>query len=68
MKVLLKKINGILKQVKSGTYVDDDRNNLANINSIHSELTSFLSAFHGVSTKHLQEYLDWFLFFKIPKL
>ena len=53
-----------LKQVKSGTYVDDDRNNLANINSIHSELTSFLSTFHGVSTKHLQEYLDWFSFLK----
>ena len=53
-----------LKQVKSGTYVDDDKNNLANINSIHSELTSFLSAFHGVSTKRLQEYLDWVVFSK----
>lgn len=53
-----------LKQVKSKCYVDDEGNNLANINSIHSELTRFLSNFKGVSTKHLQEYLDWFVFQK----
>lgn len=53
-----------LKQVKSKCYTDDEGNNLANINSLHSELTSFLSQFHGVSTKHLQEYLDWFVFSK----
>ncbi len=53
-----------LKQVKSKCYTDDEGNNLANINSLHSELTRFLSNFHGVSTKHLQEYLDWFVFLK----
>ena len=53
-----------LKQVKAKCYVDDEGNNLANINSLHSELTRFLSKFHGVSTKHLQEYLDWFVFYK----
>lgn len=53
-----------LKQVKSKCYVDSEGNNLANINSLHSELTLFLSKFHGVSTKHLQEYLDWFAFSK----
>lgn len=53
-----------LKQVKSKCYKDDEGNNLANINSLHSELTLFLSQFHGVSTKHLQEYLDWFSFSK----
>lgn len=53
-----------LKQVKSTGYTDLEGNNLANINSLHSQLTLFLSQFHGVSTKHLQEYLDWFVFLK----
>lgn len=53
-----------LKQVKSKCYTDSEGNNLANINSLHAELTLFLSQFHGVSTKHLQEYLDWFSFSK----
>ena len=56
--------NWNLKQVKSKCYTDHEGNNLANINSLHSELTLFLSQFHGVSTKHLQEYLDWFSFSK----
>lgn len=53
-----------LKQVKSGCYIDDEGNNLANINSLHSGLTTFLSTFRGVSTKHLQGYLDWYTFEK----
>lgn len=54
-----------LKQIKSCGYSDRDGNSLANINSLHSQLTNFLSNFHGVSTKHLQQYLDWFVFSKI---
>lgn len=53
-----------LKQVKSKSYVDNEGNNLATINSLHSELDLFLSRFRGVSTKHLQEYLDWFIYIK----
>ena len=53
-----------LKQVKSNGHVDDEGNNLANINSVHSGLTTFLSPFRGVSTKHLQGYLDWYIFYK----
>lgn len=53
-----------LKQVKSLGYKDEEGNNLSNINSLHSQLTNFLSGFHGVSTKHLQQYLDWFVFSK----
>ena len=53
-----------LKQVKSGCYTDNKGNNLANINSVHSGLTTFLSKFRGVSTKHLQGYLDWYTFEK----
>ncbi|MBQ9318406.1 MAG: IS1595 family transposase [Bacilli bacterium] len=54
-----------LEQVKSGTYVNSNGYNLSNINSLHSELSTFLSQFKGVSTKHLQHYLDWFSFQKI---
>ncbi len=56
--------NWNLKQVKSSIYKDTEGNTLADINSLHSQLTTFLSDFHGVSTKHLQQYLDWFVFSK----
>lgn len=61
---LAKEKNLNLKQVKSGCYIDDEGNSLANINSVHSGLTTFLSIFRGVSTKHLQGYLDWYTFEK----
>ena len=61
---IAKENNWNLKQVKSKCYKDNEGNTLANINSLHSELTMFLSRFHGVSTKHLQEYLNWFAFSK----
>lgn len=60
----LKENNIKLEQVKSGTYVNTNGYSLANINSLHSEWTTFSSRFKGVSTKHLQHYLDWFCFQK----
>ena len=59
-----KETNWNLKQVKSGTYTDEEHNNLSDINSLHQQLTLFLSNFRGVSTKHLQEYLDLFCYIK----
>ena len=60
------KTNSInLEQIKSGTHVNHNGYNLGNINSLHSELATFLSHFKGVSTKHLQHYLDWFCFQKL---
>ena len=56
--------NWNLKQVKSKCYVDNEGNNLAIINSLHSELDKFLGDFRGVSTKHLPQYLDWFVYIK----
>lgn len=53
-----------LEQIKSGTYVNSNGYSLGNINSLHSEWSTFLSDFRGVSTKHLQHYLDWFSFQK----
>ena len=54
-----------LEQVKSGTYKNINGYSLGNINSLHSEWATFVSSFRGVSTKHLQHYLDWFSFQKI---
>lgn len=56
--------NWNLKQVKSKCFVDNEGNNLATINSLHSELDKFLGNFRGVSTKHLPQYLDWFVYIK----
>lgn len=51
-------------QVKSNGHTDENGNSLANINSIHSSLSIFMNRFRGISTKHLQGYLDWFTFDK----
>jgi len=56
--------NWHLYQIKSCGHCDEFGNSLANINSVHSGLSSFLSHFRGVSTKHLQGYLDWYIFDK----
>ena len=53
-----------LQQVKSGTYKNLNGYNLAEINSLHSNVENFLQSFIGVSTKHLQGYLDWFSYQK----
>ena len=54
-----------LEQVKSKTYKNENGYSLGNINSLHSEWSTFIACFKGVSTKHLQHYLDWFCFQKI---
>ena len=36
--------------------------NISKINGIHYQLETWLSKFKGVSIRHLQEYLDWFVF------
>lgn len=35
---------------------------ISEINGVHSQLETWLSKFRGVSTRHLQEYLDWFVY------
>ncbi len=39
----------------------DKKVNLQKVNQTHSELRKFLDRFHGVSTKYLQNYLNWYL-------
>lgn len=46
--------------IPSGKHKDRYGNNLADINGVHSQLEIWFSKFHGVSTRHLQSYLDWF--------
>jgi transposase-like protein len=55
----------INEMVKSGTYSNENKYNLATINGLHSELENDFKCRRGISTKHLQGYLDMFLFKKI---
>lgn len=41
--------------------------NIAEINGVHSQLETWLTKFRGVSTRHLQEYLNWFTYIFIMK-
>ena len=47
--------------VKSNNHVNDEGFSLSSINQIHSELETFMKRYHGVSTRHLQGYLDMFV-------
>lgn len=60
-----KEHNCINEMVKSGTYVNEHGYNLNTINGLHRELVNDLAKRNGVSTKHLQGYLDMFLFKKM---
>lgn len=42
-------------------------NNISEINGVHSQLETWISRFRGISTRHLQEYLDWFVYIFIMK-
>ena len=50
-----------LNAIPSGKHSDGNIN-ISKINGIHSQLEIWLSKFKGVSIRHLQEYLDWFVF------
>ena len=56
----------VLNAVPSGFH-SDDIINISEINGVHSQLETWLSKFRGVSTRHLQEYLDWFVYIFIMK-
>ena len=51
----------VLNAIPSGFH-SNDTFNISEINGIHSQLETWLSKFRGVSTRHLQEYLDWFVY------
>ena len=55
----------ILKQIPHGKHLVDEIYHLGELNSLMSELEIFLQNFRGLSTRHLQEYLELFRFRKI---
>jgi transposase-like protein len=55
-----------LQAIPSGFH-SDGQINIAEINGVHSQLETWLSKFKGVSTRHLQEYLNWFTYIFIMK-
>ena len=55
-----------LNAVPSGLHSNGNIN-IAEINGVHSQLETWLSKFRGVSTRHLQEYLNWFVYIFIMK-
>lgn len=50
-----------LNAIPSGFH-SDGIFNISEINGVHSQLETWLCKFKGVSTRHLQEYLDWFTY------
>ena len=59
--------NLILKQIKSGNHSTKDGYNINTLNQIFSELDKYLGNFNGLSTRHLQQYLDFFTYKKYLK-
>lgn len=45
-------------------YATNKNHTVSNVNQMHSELSVLISRKHGVSTRHLQDYLNWILFLK----
>lgn len=50
--------------IPSRCYKSDSGHSLATLNGLHSELKTWLKKFKGVSTKHLQGYLELFRYLK----
>ena len=55
-----------LQTVPSGFH-SNGRINIAEINGVHFQLETWFSKFRGVSTRHLQEYLNWFTYIFIMR-
>lgn len=52
------------KSVKSANHVDGNNSkiHIQSINQLHKQTRKFLDRFNGVSTKYLQNYLNWFAY------
>lgn len=53
-----------ISMIKAECHVNDLGHSLASINSLHSEFSSWLKRFKGVSTRHSQGYIDMFVLAK----
>ena len=50
--------------IPSGAYVSPNGNTVSSVNELHTEAKNLIRQKHGVSTRHLQGYLDWIVFKK----
>ena len=50
--------------IPSGAYVSPNGNTVSSVNELHAEAKNLIRQKHGVSTRHLQGYLDWIVFKK----
>ena len=48
-------------------YTTNSGKTISTINQIHSELSILITKKHGISTRHLQDYLNWLVFCKYLK-
>lgn len=55
-----------LYSVPSGFH-SNNQINIAEINNVHSQLETWLQKFNGVSTRHFQQYLNWFTYIFMMK-
>ena len=58
-----KQNNVKLIQIPSGFHTLDTYN-LSSLNSLHSDIKQWFRKFRGVSTRHLQKYLNWYRYMK----
>ncbi len=57
-----KRVNHKTVLAKNHVNKQDRRVNLQKVNNVHSQLRTFLRPFNGVSSKYLQNYLNWFAY------
>lgn len=56
------KINNVILNAIPSGFHSNGIFNISEINGVHSQLEHWLNKFRGVSTRHFQEYLDWFVY------
>jgi len=56
-----KELNHQKIKVNKGQYVKDQVFHVQNVNNLAKRLKQWMNRFNGVSTKYLQNYLNWFL-------
>ena len=66
-RLIAERTNRVHDELKSTTYVSQKGNTLSTISQLHSEIRTLLRRYRGVSTKHLQGYLDFFILYKAMK-
>ncbi len=59
----------IKKNITHNRYIATDRSKgvINNVNALHSRFKGFLHNFHGVSTRRLENYISWFMWFESYK-